>query len=133
MEISLLQGLLITLAVMVIALDNELEGFFIFRPIIVCPVVGAILGDLQIGLAAGALVELAFAGKSFVKSLIKDLPEMILDLDKAFETFNEVDSKYENIKDFVKEETVEAYKEYTTSEEACDFVNISLRDLLNGF
>lgn len=64
MEISLLQGLLITLAVMVIALDNELEGFFIFRPIIVCPVVGAILGDLQIGLAAGALVELAFAGIS---------------------------------------------------------------------
>ena len=83
--------------------------------------------------SAKEAVELAFAGKSFVKSLIKDLPEMILDLDKAFETFNEVDSKYENIKDFVKEETVEAYKEYTTPEEACDFVNISLRDLLNRF
>ena len=83
--------------------------------------------------SAKEAVELAFAGKSFVKSLIKDLPEMILDLDKAFETFNEVDSKYENIKDFVKEETVEAYKEYIISEEACDFVNISLRDLLNGF
>jgi PTS system galactosamine-specific IIC component len=62
MQITLLQGLLITIAVMIIAIDNELEGFFLFRPIIVAPIVGAILGDVKTGLMAGGLVELAFAG-----------------------------------------------------------------------
>lgn len=62
MDISLLQGILIALIVMIIAIDWRLEGFFIFRPIIVAPLVGLILGDLNTGLIAGALVELAFAG-----------------------------------------------------------------------
>ena len=62
MEITLLHGLLISLAVFIIALDYEMEGFFIFRPIIVAPIIGAILGDLNTGLKAGSLVELAFAG-----------------------------------------------------------------------
>ena len=62
MEITLLQGLLIALAVAIIAIDWKLEGFFIFRPIIVAPVIGLIIGDLNTGLIAGGLVELAFAG-----------------------------------------------------------------------
>lgn len=62
MQITLLQGILITVAVMIIAIDNQLEGFFLFRPIIVAPIVGAILGDVKTGLMAGGLVELAFAG-----------------------------------------------------------------------
>lgn len=62
MEITLLQGILVTIAVMIIAIDSQLEGFFLFRPIIVAPIIGAILGDLETGLLAGGLVELAFAG-----------------------------------------------------------------------
>ena len=62
MEITLVHGLLISLAVFIIAFDYEMEGFFIFRPIIVAPIIGAILGDLNTGLLAGSLVELAFAG-----------------------------------------------------------------------
>ena len=62
MEITLLQGIIITLVVMVLVIDRHLEALFIFRPIIVCPIVGAILGDLNTGLVAGGMVELAFAG-----------------------------------------------------------------------
>ncbi len=62
MEITLLQGIIIALVVMIIVVDRQLEALFIFRPIIVCPIVGAILGDLNTGLIAGGMVELAFAG-----------------------------------------------------------------------
>ena len=62
MEITLLQGIIITLVVMVLVVDRHLEVLFLFRPIIVCPIVGAILGDLNTGLVAGGMVELAFAG-----------------------------------------------------------------------
>ena len=62
MEITLLQGIIIALVVMIIVVDRQLEALFIFRPIIVCPIVGAILGDLSTGLIAGGMVELAFAG-----------------------------------------------------------------------
>ena len=62
MEITLLQGIIITLVVMILVIDRHLEALFIFRPIIVCPIVGAILGDLNTGLVAGGMVELAFAG-----------------------------------------------------------------------
>jgi len=70
MEITLLQGLLITIAVMIISIDNALEGFFLFRPIIVAPLVGAILGDVKTGLMAGGLVELAFAGVTPVGGVV---------------------------------------------------------------
>ncbi len=62
MEITLLQGIIISIVVMIIAIDRHLEALFIFRPIIVCPIVGAILGDLNTGLIAGGMVELAFTG-----------------------------------------------------------------------
>lgn len=61
-NVSLLQGLLLALVVFVFAIDSWLEGFFIFRPIIVSTVAGIILGDLTTGLMAGGLVELAFIG-----------------------------------------------------------------------
>lgn len=62
MEITLLQGIIIALVVMIIVVDRQLEALFIFRPIIVCPIIGVILGDLNTGLLAGGMVELAFAG-----------------------------------------------------------------------
>ncbi|MBU3133854.1 PTS N-acetylgalactosamine transporter subunit IIC [Clostridium gasigenes] len=61
-EITLIQGLLLSAMAIIVGIDAYLEGLFIFRPIIVCTLTGVILGDLQTGLIAGGLTELAFAG-----------------------------------------------------------------------
>ena len=79
MEITLLQGIIITLVVMVLVVDRHLEALFIFRPIIVCPIVGAILGDLNTGLVAGGMVELAFAGIAGIGGA--SVPEALLNSD----------------------------------------------------
>lgn len=76
MEVTLLQGILITLIVMIAAIDRHLEALFIFRPIIVCPIVGAIVGDLNTGLVAGGMVELAFAGIAPIGG--SSIPEALL-------------------------------------------------------
>lgn len=62
MTITLTQGILIAVWAMVAGLDCWLQAFYIFRPIIVCTITGLILGDLQLGVIAGGLTELAFAG-----------------------------------------------------------------------
>jgi len=62
MQISLIQGLLLALAAIIIGIDYWLEAFFIFRPLVVSTITGIILGDLKLGLTTGALTELAFAG-----------------------------------------------------------------------
>lgn len=62
MEITLFQGILLALAAIVIGIDYWLEAFFIFRPLVVSTITGIILGDVKLGLATGALTELAFAG-----------------------------------------------------------------------
>jgi len=62
MQISLIQGLLLALAAIIIGIDYWLEAFFIFRPLIVSTITGIILGDVKLGLQTGALTELAFAG-----------------------------------------------------------------------
>lgn len=62
MEITFIQGLLIAIWAMIAGLDCWLQAFFIFRPIIVCTITGLILGDLKMGVIAGGLTELAFAG-----------------------------------------------------------------------
>ncbi|WP_203279724.1 PTS system mannose/fructose/sorbose family transporter subunit IID [Escherichia coli] len=61
-EITLLQGLSLAALVFVLGIDFWLEALFLFRPIIVCTLTGAILGDIQTGLITGGLTELAFAG-----------------------------------------------------------------------
>lgn len=54
-------------------------------------------------------INLAFAGKSFVQGLIKDLPNMLEDLEIAFNKFNEIDERVEEkdmtkeLEDFIKE------------------------------
>lgn len=60
--ITLMQGIGLSVMAIILGIDFWLEGLFIFRPIIVCTITGAILGDLQLGLLAGGLTELAFAG-----------------------------------------------------------------------
>ena len=62
MTITLFQGLMLTIMAVIVGLDFFLEAFFIFRPIIVATLTGAILGDVVLGLKVGALIELAFAG-----------------------------------------------------------------------
>lgn len=76
MEITLLQGIIISLVIMILVVDRHLEIFFLFRPIIVCPIVGAILGDLNTGLLAGGIVELAFTGITVVGGA--SVPEALL-------------------------------------------------------
>lgn len=61
-EITLLQGISLAALVFFLGIDFWLEALFLFRPIIVCTLTGAILGDLQTGLITGGLTELAFAG-----------------------------------------------------------------------
>ena len=46
MEISLMQGIGLTVMAIVVGVDFWLEGFFIFRPIIVSTLTGMILGDV---------------------------------------------------------------------------------------
>lgn len=60
--ITLTQGIGLAIMAIIVGIDFWLEGLFIFRPIIVCTLTGIILGDLQLGLLAGGLTELAFAG-----------------------------------------------------------------------
>ena len=62
MSVTLIQGILISIFALIAGIDFWLEAFFIFRPIIVCTITGIILGDWRLGLVAGALTELAFAG-----------------------------------------------------------------------
>ena len=62
MEITLVQGIMLTIMAVVVGLDFFLEAFFVFRPLIVSTLTGLILGDVVLGLQCGALIELAFAG-----------------------------------------------------------------------
>ena len=57
-----MQGIGLAIMAIIVGVDFWLEGFFIFRPIIVSTLTGLILGDLQLGLLTGGITELAFAG-----------------------------------------------------------------------
>ena len=60
--ITLQQGILLSMMAIIVGVDFWLEALFLFRPIIVCTLTGLILGDVKLGLMAGGLTELAFAG-----------------------------------------------------------------------
>lgn len=60
--ITLWQGIALSILAIIVGVDFWLEAFFTFRPIIVCTLTGLILGNLPLGLVAGGLTELAFAG-----------------------------------------------------------------------
>ncbi len=62
MEITLLQGIMLAIAAMILGIDFWLEAFFLFRPLVVSTIVGIILNNVELGLKCGALIELAFAG-----------------------------------------------------------------------
>ena len=58
----LVQAILIGLIAAFGKLDYQLGTLYAFRPIVLCPLVGIVLGDLQSGLAIGASLELLFMG-----------------------------------------------------------------------
>ncbi|WP_312694677.1 PTS sugar transporter subunit IIC [Caproiciproducens sp.] len=76
MEITLLQGLLITLVVFLVAWDARWECFFVFRPIVISFFIGIILGDVKLGLSTGALTELAYLGLTTVGGTVPPNPLM---------------------------------------------------------
>lgn len=69
---------------------------------------GVKINDIEVTqeYTAQEAINLTFAGKSFVKSLIKDLPEMLEDLEVAFNKCNEIDESKDmtkELEDFIKE------------------------------
>lgn len=62
MQITLVQGILITLVVFICACDKHLEVFMWMRPLVVSFLTGLCLNDVQVGLQAGAVTELAYLG-----------------------------------------------------------------------
>ncbi|MFQ9514988.1 MAG: PTS sugar transporter subunit IIC [Eubacterium sp.] len=66
MSVTLLQGLLLALVVFAFAWDARWECFFVFHPIIICFAAGVILGDIPLGLEAGAIAELSYLGLTTV-------------------------------------------------------------------
>lgn len=62
MEITLTQGLLLTLLAFILTSDVVLEYALISRPLITSTLTGLILGDPALGLAGGALCELTYVG-----------------------------------------------------------------------
>lgn len=62
MQITLVQGLLIALVVFICALDKHIEAFMWFRPLVVAFFTGLVLGNVPLGLQAGAVAELSYLG-----------------------------------------------------------------------
>lgn len=62
MQITLWQGILLSIFGAIAGVDSYTEALYIFRPIVSCAVTGLILGDPLTGLLAGGVAELTFAG-----------------------------------------------------------------------
>lgn len=58
----IVQAILVGLVGALGCFDYQLGTLYMFRPIVMCPLVGLVLGDLQTGLAVGASLELLFMG-----------------------------------------------------------------------
>lgn len=82
---------------------------------------GVKINDIEVTqeYTAKEAIDLVFAGKSFVKSLIKDLPEMLEDLEVAFNKCNEIDETVES-RDMTKE-LEDFIKEINENEDNCPF------------
>lgn len=76
MEITLVQGLLLTLVAFICAIDAGWEGFFWFRPMVVAFFAGIVLGDVTLGVVSGAIAELAYLGMLSVGGTVPPDPLM---------------------------------------------------------
>lgn len=87
---------------------------------------GVKINDIEVTqeYTAKEAIDLVFAGKSFVKSLIKDLPEMLEDLEVVSNKFNGMDEIDES-KDMTKE-LEDFIKEINENEDNCPFKVVSV-------
>lgn len=69
-----LQAFLVALFVTIAFIDSHTFQTHIFRPIVVGPVVGAIMGDFQTGLSVGVTIELMFLAVIFVGTAVPPNP-----------------------------------------------------------
>ncbi len=74
MNITLTQGLLLALVAFICGIDAHWEVFFIFRPIITAFLTGIVLGDVTLGLQAGAIAELAYLGLTTIGGTVPPNP-----------------------------------------------------------
>lgn len=74
MNITLTQGLLLALVAFICGIDAHWEVFFIFRPIITTFLTGIVLGDVTLGLQAGAIAELAYLGLTTIGGTVPPNP-----------------------------------------------------------
>lgn len=66
MDDLFLRALLAAFVIWLIFIDKYVTQFFTYRPLVVGPIIGLIMGDLSIGLEVGVIVELMFLGQIFV-------------------------------------------------------------------
>lgn len=66
MEGLLVKAILVAGLMWLIFFDKYVTQFFTYRPIIVGPLVGLIMGNLSMGLEVGVIIELMFLGQVFV-------------------------------------------------------------------
>ena len=69
-----MQALLVAVFVTVAFIDSHTTQTHIFRPVVVGPVVGLIMGDVQTGFAVGVTVELMFLAVIFVGTAVPPNP-----------------------------------------------------------
>ena len=62
----LVQALVLTLVTWLMFFDKYCTQFFTYRPVVIGPIVGLIMGNFEIGLQVGCIVELMFLGQVFV-------------------------------------------------------------------
>lgn len=75
-EITLIQGLLLMIVVFICALDQQMEAFYWFRPMVVAFFSGIVLGDMELGVKAGAVAELSYLGLLTVGGTVPPDPLM---------------------------------------------------------
>nr|WP_296264917.1 PTS sugar transporter subunit IIC [uncultured Merdimonas sp.] len=69
-----MQALLVGIFVTIAFIDSHTTQIHIFRPVVVGPVVGLIMGDVQTGFAVGVSVELMFLAVIFVGTAVPPNP-----------------------------------------------------------
>ena len=69
-----MQACLVALFVTIAFIDSHTTQIHIFRPVVVGPVVGLIMGDVQTGFAVGITVELMFLAVIFVGTAVPPNP-----------------------------------------------------------
>lgn len=76
MQITLLQGILLTVVGFICGIDQLTENFYWFRPMVVSFFAGIVLGDVSLGVACGAVSELSYLGLLTVGGTVPPNPLM---------------------------------------------------------